>query len=520
MAGTRQFDLRRSPYHKDSCVKYFLMVPAQDSGEYDIMQHFADAWAFVDRIRERRGRILIHCNLGINRCGVIVAACAMMLEKRCLLDIARVLKARRSVVLCNEGFRLQLIRFARARRMLDPYIQETSSEKQNRKAMKVVRTNSSGVLYDNQYEQDMETLRTHENRENLADRWLMEEENKDNMITSMFAGKRSESNYKKRGYFVVDVYNGSATNPKKTALSKYTKSSKSMSEENVSTLSALQNTAKNVFLSNDVMERIYKYIQPGKSESLKRNITYRKPLRSTGSTDSCDGDCDMSLPAQVTSSLSSITYTLQAATQSKRSNTSDGISGRLGLHSYCDGDTQESYTSRPKDQSHIVSNPPSHSSSSSLQPSPVVPRRHDSQTTTYYKKVSALTTKISSITSAYKTSDDVSSLSASNYIPKASARNTSGLTQFQSMLNGSSQAANKHIYKSFPATTCRLEYKAIHPPRIHVSDHYVGPYRPTNRPTPKGPPSLTIQRLAFTGTTNSRPYTYTLHQMKQAAHAI
>ena len=50
-AGTRTFDLTKSPYPKDLGVGYFLMMPCQDHDEYDIIDHFPDAIAFIDHAR-------------------------------------------------------------------------------------------------------------------------------------------------------------------------------------------------------------------------------------------------------------------------------------------------------------------------------------------------------------------------------------------------------------------------------------------------------------------------------------
>lgn len=121
VAGTRRFDLKRSPYLPGDGIKGFLMIPAEDHDDYDIMKHFPDAIAFLDACREQSGRAFIHCNLGINRSGTICAAYLMISQRQNLLEVVQHLKKKRAVVLCNKNFRRQLVRFARARGLLDPY---------------------------------------------------------------------------------------------------------------------------------------------------------------------------------------------------------------------------------------------------------------------------------------------------------------------------------------------------------------------------------------------------------------
>ncbi len=120
VTGTRRFDLRRSPYDKESGVKEFLMMPAEDHDEYDMQQHFTEAFAFLDDCKEKNGKAFLHCNLGVNRSGAIAAAYLMFDQKLKLLETMSLLKTKRSVVLCNKNFRRQLIQFARTRGCLDP----------------------------------------------------------------------------------------------------------------------------------------------------------------------------------------------------------------------------------------------------------------------------------------------------------------------------------------------------------------------------------------------------------------
>lgn len=130
-AGLRRFDFARSPYPKESGIRGFLMISAEDSEDFDMARHFDEAMAFIDRAKKSKGKALVHCNLGVNRSGAIVAAYLMAEQKRTLLEVINYLKVKRFVVLSNKGFRRQLIQFARTRGLLDPIIRFSSETVQD-----------------------------------------------------------------------------------------------------------------------------------------------------------------------------------------------------------------------------------------------------------------------------------------------------------------------------------------------------------------------------------------------------
>lgn len=118
-AGTRNFDLTRSPYPPSSGISGFLMIPAQDYDEFNIMQYFDDAIGFLDGAILSGGKAFVHCSIGVNRSGAIVAAYLMISQRKRLMDVIVELKAKRLLILCNMGFRKQLVQFARANNLLD-----------------------------------------------------------------------------------------------------------------------------------------------------------------------------------------------------------------------------------------------------------------------------------------------------------------------------------------------------------------------------------------------------------------
>ena len=119
-AGVRGLDPRRSPYSRESGIDGYLVIPAEDYEHFDIGRYFGQTNEFLDEVKRMGGMALVHCNLGINRSGAVCAAYLMHSQRMTLLRVAQLLKNKRSLVLCNRGFRRQLIAFARHNNLLDP----------------------------------------------------------------------------------------------------------------------------------------------------------------------------------------------------------------------------------------------------------------------------------------------------------------------------------------------------------------------------------------------------------------
>ena len=124
IAGTRRFDLEKSPYAAEVGIKGYLMIPAEDVETYDMLRHFPKVFAFIDHCKQVGGKCLVHCNLGVNRSGAVCAGYLLHHEKKPLLQVIVILKKARQVILCNSGFRYQLITYARKRNLLDPVYQQ------------------------------------------------------------------------------------------------------------------------------------------------------------------------------------------------------------------------------------------------------------------------------------------------------------------------------------------------------------------------------------------------------------
>ena len=106
-----------SPYDSKSDITY-MAFEAYDNIGYPILRHYGAAKHFIDKALHQGGRVLVHCELGINRSGAICVAYMMESERLPLLAAIKRIKNDRPTVLVNEGFQQQLIDFARNKGLL------------------------------------------------------------------------------------------------------------------------------------------------------------------------------------------------------------------------------------------------------------------------------------------------------------------------------------------------------------------------------------------------------------------
>ena len=91
---------------------------AEDEDDYDMMQHFKEAYHFIEDARQSGGKIMIHCLMGINRSGVLAIAYIMVHKNIGPISAVQLARRSRSVLLTNDGFQRQIVRFAHQRGLL------------------------------------------------------------------------------------------------------------------------------------------------------------------------------------------------------------------------------------------------------------------------------------------------------------------------------------------------------------------------------------------------------------------
>ncbi|XP_015413442.1 PREDICTED: dual specificity protein phosphatase 5 [Myotis davidii] len=97
----------------EACMSHlhYKWIPVEDSHTADISSHFQEAIDFIDCVREKGGKILVHCEAGISRSPTICMAYLMKTRQFRLKDAFDYIKQRRSVVSPNFGFMGQLLQY-------------------------------------------------------------------------------------------------------------------------------------------------------------------------------------------------------------------------------------------------------------------------------------------------------------------------------------------------------------------------------------------------------------------------
>lgn len=108
-----------------------LNLDAEDEEGYPMLsQHLERCMAFYTDCKSTAiGKLVIHCQAGINRSGVIVAAIHMLEERKNVLDVVKHIRRRRgNCYLWNESFQKQLILLAKENNLLGPKPENVSTD--------------------------------------------------------------------------------------------------------------------------------------------------------------------------------------------------------------------------------------------------------------------------------------------------------------------------------------------------------------------------------------------------------
>jgi len=98
-------------------VRRYVEFDAED-GLYDILQHFDVAFDMIEDARRSGGCALIHCIMGVNRSGALAVAYTMLHQRCGPITAAVFVRQKRQMLLSNEDFQEQLVKFARQHSLL------------------------------------------------------------------------------------------------------------------------------------------------------------------------------------------------------------------------------------------------------------------------------------------------------------------------------------------------------------------------------------------------------------------
>ncbi|XP_068167900.1 dual specificity protein phosphatase 2 isoform X2 [Antennarius striatus] len=89
----------------------YLRLTVEDSLAADIRACFGPAIAFIDSVKQRGGRVLVHCQAGISRSATICLAYLMHTQRVKLEEAFDFVKQRRKIISPNLAFMGQLLQF-------------------------------------------------------------------------------------------------------------------------------------------------------------------------------------------------------------------------------------------------------------------------------------------------------------------------------------------------------------------------------------------------------------------------
>lgn len=98
-----------------------LVVSGEDEEDYQMLpNHWGECSQFIAAAQEGGGKVAVHCQAGINRSGVVVAAATMIQRRLHVVAAVEHCRQRRGTMLWNKGFQMQLCELAREQGLLGP----------------------------------------------------------------------------------------------------------------------------------------------------------------------------------------------------------------------------------------------------------------------------------------------------------------------------------------------------------------------------------------------------------------
>jgi len=89
----------------------YAEIYARDNAEYNISEHFEEVIHFIEENRDKRKKVLIHCQAGVSRSPTLVIAYLMAARRKSLKNALDTVYAARPFILPDESFFKQLIAF-------------------------------------------------------------------------------------------------------------------------------------------------------------------------------------------------------------------------------------------------------------------------------------------------------------------------------------------------------------------------------------------------------------------------
>jgi len=107
------------PHHKNNGMTYNICNEVYDSPGRNIMPTVKTCLEFIDEVKARNEKVLIHCHLGISRSACVATAYIMKDRKLTFVEALKFVRSKRSVAVPSLGFEYQLYAFQQENYSLD-----------------------------------------------------------------------------------------------------------------------------------------------------------------------------------------------------------------------------------------------------------------------------------------------------------------------------------------------------------------------------------------------------------------
>lgn len=112
-------------------LKKYKKIPADDNYSYNIRMIFEEAFKMIDEARQKNGKILVHCAMGISRSATIVIAYLMSRYKMSLISAYNYVKSKRPEINPNKYFMKKLVEYEKE--LNGNYIRAQPANSENQK---------------------------------------------------------------------------------------------------------------------------------------------------------------------------------------------------------------------------------------------------------------------------------------------------------------------------------------------------------------------------------------------------
>uniref|UniRef100_A0A3Q3WD82 Dual specificity protein phosphatase n=1 Tax=Mola mola TaxID=94237 RepID=A0A3Q3WD82_MOLML len=95
-AHSKQGSIGEQSFYGNTCV--YFGIPAEDSNSFELSQYFTAAADFIHKaLKNKDGRVLVHCIMGVSRSATLVLAYLMLRQRFTLRDALRHVAQKRAI---------------------------------------------------------------------------------------------------------------------------------------------------------------------------------------------------------------------------------------------------------------------------------------------------------------------------------------------------------------------------------------------------------------------------------------